>query len=58
MARKYRVEVRLNSQEHKVLNEYADKFGMTHSEAVRRLIHQLMEDCQCFKNKNDATVTS
>lgn len=58
MARNYRVEVRLSSQEHQVLNEYANKFGMTHSEAVRRLIHQLMEDCKCFKDKNDTTATA
>ena len=57
MARKHRVEVRLNSQEHQVLDEYAGKFGMTHSEAVRRLIHQLMEDCKCFKDRNDTTGT-
>ena len=41
MARKHRVEVRLSFQEHQILDEYAGKFGMTHSEAVRRLIHQL-----------------
>lgn len=55
MARKHRVEVRLSSQEHQLLDEYAAKFGMTHSEAVRRLIHQLMEDCECFKDRNDTT---
>lgn len=52
MARKHRVEVRLSSQEHQILDEYAAKFGMTHSEAVRRLIHQLIEDCKCFRDKN------
>ena len=46
MARKHRVEVRLNSQE-EILGEYADRFGMTHSEAVRRLIHQLIDKCKC-----------
>ena len=51
MARNYRVEVRLSSQEHQLLNEYANKFGMTHSEAVRRLIHQLMEDCECSQQR-------
>lgn len=43
MARKHRVEVRLNCKEYRVLEEYADKFGITRSEAVRMLIHQLLE---------------
>ena len=47
MARQHRVEVRLNSKEREILGEYADRFGMTHSEAVRRLIHQLIDKCQC-----------
>ena len=49
MARKHRVEVRLNSKEHEILGEYADRFGMTHSEAVRRLIHQLIDECKCLR---------
>ena len=56
MARKHRVEVRLNSKEHQVLEEYADKFGMSQSEAVRRLIHQLMDDCECFRQDKNNTV--
>lgn len=43
MARKHRVEVRLNCKEYRVLEEYADKFGITRSEAIRMLIHQLLE---------------
>ena len=56
MARKHRVEVRLNSKEHQILEEYANRFGITHSEAVRRLIHQLMESCQCFGQIKDNEV--
>ena len=52
MARKHRVEVRLNSKEHEILEEYAEKFGMTHSEAVRRLIHQLI-DCKCSQEDKE-----
>ena len=43
MARKHRVEVRLNCKEYRVLKEYADKFGINRSEAVRMLIHQFLE---------------
>lgn len=43
MARKHRVEVRLNSKEHQILKAYAERFGITRSEAVRRLIHQLLD---------------
>lgn len=50
MARKHRVEVRLNSQEHQTLEQYADKFGISQSEAVRRLIHQLIDDCGCYRS--------
>lgn len=50
MTRKHRVEVRLNTKEHEVLKNYADKFGMTQSEAVRRLIHQLIESCKCHQD--------
>ena len=57
MARKHRVEVRLNSKEHQILGKYADKFGMTHSEAVRRLIHQLVEDSECFRQNKSGSVT-
>ena len=53
MARKYRVEVRLNSKEQEILGEYADKFGMTHSEAVRRLIHQLIDKCKCSQQNEE-----
>lgn len=56
MARNYRVEVRLNSLEHQTLAEYADKFGMTQSEAVRRLIHQLMENCECSRQNKGNSV--
>ncbi len=44
MARQHRVEIRLNEKEYQALEEYATKFGVTRSEAVRRLIQQLMED--------------
>ena len=56
MARKHRVEVRLSSQEYQILDEYAGKFGMTHSEAVRRLIHQLMDNCDCSRQDKNNTV--
>ena len=44
MARKRRVEVRLNCKEYRALEEYADKFGVTRSEAIRRLIHHLLDN--------------
>lgn len=53
MARQHRVEVRLNTKEHQVLEEYACKFGISQSEAVRRLIHQLMENRECFRQDKD-----
>ena len=56
MARKYRVEVRLNSKEHEILEEYASKFGITQSEAVRRLIHELVEDCKCLRQDKSNTI--
>lgn len=46
MARKRRVEVRLNCTEYRALEEYADKFGITRSEAIRKLIHQLLDNLE------------
>ena len=46
MARERRVEVRLNCKEYRALEKYADKFGVTRSEAIRRLIHQLLDNLE------------
>lgn len=43
MARKHRVEVRLNGKEYQALEKYASKFDITRSEAIRMLIHRLLE---------------
>jgi antitoxin component of RelBE/YafQ-DinJ toxin-antitoxin module len=43
MAREHRVEARLNEKEYQLLQKYAEKLGITKSEAMRRLIQQLLE---------------